>query len=77
MISAILSASVIFDHLGSLFNTDSGRLIVCISRSIMTFPLWSPAGASISFVLLLLQKISNCLDLNAWAWSHLIFLGMP
>ena len=49
MISAILSASVIFDHLGSLFNTDRRRFIVCISRSIMPFALWSPAGASISF----------------------------
>ena len=77
MISAILSANVIFDHLVSLFNTDRRRFIVCIRRSIMPTALWSPAGASISFILWLLQKISNCLDLNAWAWSHLIFLGIP
>ena len=57
MISAILSASVIFDHLVSLFITDRRRFIVCISRSIMSFALWSPAGASISFILWLLQKI--------------------
>ena len=67
MISAILSASVIFDHLGSLFRTERRRFIVCISHSIIPFALWSPAGANSSLILWLLQKISNCLDLKAWA----------
>ena len=63
MISAILSARVIFDHFGSLSSTDSRRFFVCIRRSIMLVALWSPAGVNNSFMLLLLQKISNSLDL--------------
>ena len=38
--------------------------------------VWSPAGASISFMFLFLQNTSNSRALNAWAWSHLIDRGM-
>ena len=48
IISVILSASVIFDQLGSLFRTERRRFIICIRRSIIPLALWSPAGASIS-----------------------------
>ena len=51
IISVILSASVIFDHLGSLFRTERRRFIVCIRRSIIPLALWSPAEASISLIL--------------------------
>ena len=77
IISATLSASVTCDQLVSLFSTDRRPLIVWIRRSIIPKALWSPTGASISFMLLFLQYISNCLDLNACARSHPMFLGIP
>ena len=76
MISATLTASVICDHLVSLLKTDRRLFIVWIKHYITSIALWSPAGASISLMLLSLQNILNCLDLNVCAWSHLKFLGM-
>ena len=50
IVSAILSASEIFDHLVSLFSIDN-LFIVCIRRSIKPAALWLPAGASFKFIL--------------------------
>ena len=77
IISATLSASVTCDQLVSMFSTDRRLLIVWMSRSIIPVALWSPTGASISFMLLFLHYMSNCLHLNACDWSHLMFLGIP
>ena len=77
IISATLSASFICDHLVSLFSTDMRLFIVWIRCSIIPVALWSPTGAKISLMLFSWQNISNCLDLNACAWSHLKFLGIP
>ena len=67
MISAILTASVICDHLVLLFRTDRRLFIVLSRRSIMLVALWLLAGANIKIILLSLQNSLNCLDLNACA----------
>ena len=76
-ISATLSANVICDQLVSLFSIDRHLFIVCFRRSIIPVALWAPTGARINLMLLSLQNISSCLDLNDCAWSHLRFLGIP
>ena len=65
-----------FWPLVSLFSTYNWTFTVCNRRSIITVALWSPAGASIKFMLLSLQNISNSPDINACAWLQLRFLWM-
>ena len=73
--SLVLNVSLL--QMGSISRTANRRFIVWISRSTIPVPLWSPAGARISFIFSFLQKISNSFALNAWAWSNLIDLGIP
>ena len=47
---AILSASVSFSHMGSMFDTGRRHFSVCIIRSTRFVPLWFPTGASISML---------------------------
>ena len=77
IIADILFASVSFDQLLSTFIAASLLFIVCISLSTIPVSLWSPVGASISLILLSLQKISKFFALKACAWSHLFDLGYP
>ena len=45
-------ASAAFDQLGSISRSANLLFTVCISRSTIPVPLWSPVGASISFMFL-------------------------
>ena len=77
IIADILLANVSFDQLVSIFIAANLLFIVGNNFSTIPVPLWSPVGASISLMLLSLQKILNFFALKACAWSHLIDLGMP
>ena len=81
LIDPIILATIVArsaeDPRGSCSITAILRFNVWIRRSTIPVALWSPAGASISFMFLILQNISNSSALNAWAWSHLIDRGMP
>ena len=56
---AILSPSVSYSHMGSIFSTERRLFSVCIIRSTRPVPLRSPTGARISLILLSLQNISK------------------
>ena len=59
MIANILFARFSFDHFSSMLIATSGLFSRLNSLSTIPVPLWSPVGASISFMLLYLQNFSK------------------
>ena len=76
IIADILFASVSLDQLLSMIIAASRLFNAWINFPTIPVPLWSPVGASISFILLSLRKISKFFALFC-AWSHLCDLGIP
>ena len=81
LIDSIILATIVAksedDHKGSCSITEILLFNVWINLSTIPVALWSPAGASISFIILFLQNSSNSFASKAWPWSHLKERGMP
>ena len=72
-----ISAKSASDYSGSESITKSILFMIWFLHLTIPAALWSPVGARISFIFLLLQYISNAGALNAFARSHLKINGIP